>query len=120
MSSSCLSVINNAYAGLQRKREREAVRNASVQCGERKAVGSVTAKACVRGEAASVRELSTAKERPTMHWNRGWVPKGEDPTQLCFQHVNEACRDFCSRKQVNESAGAGVILEGQGSSQAGL
>lgn len=79
MSSSCLSVINNAYAGLQRKRERGAVRNASVQCGERKAVGSVTAKACVRGEAASVRELSTAKERPTGTGTGDGCLKGKTP-----------------------------------------
>lgn len=49
--------------------------------------------ACVRGEIATLKELSRAKERPAVHWNKGWVPKGKDPTQASLQLVREACRD---------------------------
>lgn len=79
-----------------------------MQFGERRAVASLTAMACVRGETTTLKELSRAKERPAVHWNKEWVPKGKDPTQASLQLMHEACRDFCSREQLNERTGAGV------------
>lgn len=41
---------------------------------------SITAQACAGRETETTKGIRVIKERPNLHWNKGKVPPGQDPT----------------------------------------